>query len=231
MVAFGPLMVPLNTAPLLAALLAGLWLGVSPRALGRAYLRTFWRLRLSLLTISTMLALAFASRYAGLDSTLGLAFASTGALFPFLVGALSTEGLRNLRAAGMEVRTIADLHACGLMRLMQPARWGGSDLGVDTMIEVVIELARGCTSSAWVWLNLASHSWNIGQFGLQALALSFVTAPSTLAMSAPGIRRWQRSIAKAIGPARSAMSKPSMATGRSNSSSKSIRRDTCTAIR
>jgi 3-hydroxy-9,10-secoandrosta-1,3,5(10)-triene-9,17-dione monooxygenase len=64
--------------------------------------------------------------------------------------------------------SIADMHASGLMRLMQPARWGGSDLGIDSMVEVTIELARGCSSSAWVWLNLASHSWNIGQFGLQA---------------------------------------------------------------
>ena len=64
--------------------------------------------------------------------------------------------------------TIADLHACGLMRLMQPARWGGSDLGVDTMVDVTMELTRGCASSAWVWLNCVSHAWNIGQFGLQA---------------------------------------------------------------
>ena len=82
-----------GTAPLLAALLAGLWLGLRPGALARAYGRTFWRLRLSLLTIATMLALAFASRYAGLDSTLGLAFASTGALFPFFSPLLGWLGV------------------------------------------------------------------------------------------------------------------------------------------
>ena len=82
-----------GTAPLLAALIAGLWLGLGPRALGRAYLRTLWRLRLSLLTISGMLALAFASRYAGLDSTLGLAFASTGWLFPFFSPLLGWLGV------------------------------------------------------------------------------------------------------------------------------------------
>ncbi len=82
-----------GTAPLLAALVAGTWLGVRPRALGRAYLRTLWRLRLSLLTISGMLALAFASRYAGLDSTLGLAFASTGWLFPFFSPLLGWLGV------------------------------------------------------------------------------------------------------------------------------------------
>ena len=82
-----------GTAPLLSAVLAGALLGLGPGALARAYLRTLWRVRLSLLTISAMLALAFASRYAGLDSTLGLAFASTGAWFPFFSPLLGWLGV------------------------------------------------------------------------------------------------------------------------------------------
>ena len=38
---------------------------------------------MSLLTIAAMLALGFTTRYAGLDATLGLAFADTGVLYPF----------------------------------------------------------------------------------------------------------------------------------------------------
>ncbi|HTL68499.1 MAG TPA: L-lactate permease [Lacunisphaera sp.] len=82
-----------GTAPLLAALIAGLLLGLQPRDLARAYLRTLWRVRRSLLTISAMLALAFTTRYAGLDSTLGLAFASTGVLFPFFSPLLGWLGV------------------------------------------------------------------------------------------------------------------------------------------
>lgn len=82
-----------GTAPLLSALAAGLLLGLRPVELGRTYLRTLWRVRLSLLTISGMLALAFTSRYAGLDSTLGLAFASTGPLFPFFSPLLGWVGV------------------------------------------------------------------------------------------------------------------------------------------
>ena len=82
-----------GTAPLLTALVAGLLLGLQPRDLGRAYLRTLWRVRWSLLTISGMLALAFTSRYSGLDSTLGLAFASTGVLFPFFSPLLGWLGV------------------------------------------------------------------------------------------------------------------------------------------
>ena len=82
-----------GTAPLLSALLAGVLLGLRPGELLRTYLRTIWRVRLSLLTISCMLALAFTSRYGGLDSTLGLAFASTGALFPFFSPLLGWLGV------------------------------------------------------------------------------------------------------------------------------------------
>jgi lactate permease len=82
-----------GTAPLVSALIAGVYLGLGPSKLVRIYFRTLWRLRLSLLTICGMLALAFTSRYAGLDSTLGLAFASTGALFPFFSPVLGWLGV------------------------------------------------------------------------------------------------------------------------------------------
>jgi 3-hydroxy-9,10-secoandrosta-1,3,5(10)-triene-9,17-dione monooxygenase len=64
--------------------------------------------------------------------------------------------------------TVAELHASGLMRLMQPARFGGSELNLDALMNVVFELAKGCPSTAWVYSNLASHAWNLGQFELQA---------------------------------------------------------------
>jgi len=82
-----------GTAPLLAAVVAGLMLGLRPADLGRIYVRTLWRVRWSLLTISGMLALAFTSRYAGLDATLGLAFASTGRYFPFFSPLLGWVGV------------------------------------------------------------------------------------------------------------------------------------------
>jgi lactate permease len=82
-----------GTAPLLSALVAGLLLGLRPRELAQTYFRTIWRVRLSLLTISGMLALAYTSRFAGMDSTLGLAFASTGRFFPFFSPLLGWLGV------------------------------------------------------------------------------------------------------------------------------------------
>ncbi len=82
-----------GTASLIAGLIAGFVLGLGPGQLIRTYAGTVWRVRLSLLTIAAMLSLAFSSRYAGLDSTLGLAFASTGVLFPFFSPLLGWLGV------------------------------------------------------------------------------------------------------------------------------------------
>jgi lactate permease len=66
-----------------AALVAGLVMGYRPRELARMYWSTLKLVRHSLLTIAAMLALGFTTRYSGLDATLGLAFAQTGALYAF----------------------------------------------------------------------------------------------------------------------------------------------------
>ena len=72
-----------GTALLLAGLIAGVCLRVSPRRLIACYMETLKRLRISLLTIALMLALGFTTRYSGTDTTLGLLLASSGVLYPF----------------------------------------------------------------------------------------------------------------------------------------------------
>lgn len=82
-----------GTALLLAGIVSGLLLGLGPAALARLFARTLWRVRLSLVTIAAMLALGFTTRYGGLDATMGLAFASTGVLFPFFSPLLGWLGV------------------------------------------------------------------------------------------------------------------------------------------
>jgi lactate permease len=72
-----------GTAILVSALISGLWMGYKPLELLRQYGATVKQVRFSLLTIAAMMAIGFISRYTGMDGTLGLAFARTGALFPF----------------------------------------------------------------------------------------------------------------------------------------------------
>ncbi|MCC2867676.1 MAG: L-lactate permease, partial [Candidatus Accumulibacter phosphatis] len=72
-----------GTGILLAALLGGLVAKYSVGQLLSAYGRTIWLVRYSLLTIVLMLGLGTLTRYSGLDTTLGLAFAGTGMFYPF----------------------------------------------------------------------------------------------------------------------------------------------------
>lgn len=72
-----------GTGILIASVLSGIIAGVSLGKLAKMYGRTLVKVRFSLLTISAMMAIGFITRYAGLDATMGLAFARTGALYPF----------------------------------------------------------------------------------------------------------------------------------------------------
>ena len=82
-----------GTALMLTGIMSGLLLGLRPAALVRIYWNTLLRVRVSLLTISAMMALGFVTRYGGLDATMGLAFAQTGALFAFFSPLLGWLGV------------------------------------------------------------------------------------------------------------------------------------------
>jgi lactate permease len=72
-----------GTGILLAALVGGLAAKYSIGQMLATYGRTLWLVRYSLATIALMLGLGTLTRYSGLDTTLGLAFATTGVLYPF----------------------------------------------------------------------------------------------------------------------------------------------------
>jgi lactate permease len=82
-----------GTALLLAGIVAGLLLNLRPTTLLRVYWQTLMRVRASLATIAAMLALGFTTRYSGLDTTMGLAFARSGVLFPFFSPLLGWLGV------------------------------------------------------------------------------------------------------------------------------------------
>lgn len=82
-----------GTGLLLAGIISGFLLRLRPVELLRVYRHTLWRVRISLLTIAAMLALGFTTRYSGLDTSMGLAFASTGFLFPLFSPLLGWLGV------------------------------------------------------------------------------------------------------------------------------------------
>ena len=72
-----------GTGCFLAAVVAGMLLGVGPGNLIRIFGRTVYRLRFAIVAMGCMLGLGYVTRYSGMDAVLGLAFTRTGWLFPF----------------------------------------------------------------------------------------------------------------------------------------------------
>ena len=71
-----------GTAMMIAALLTTFILGISPARASKVFIATLKQLQFSLITLGSLIGLAFLSNYSGMSYTLGLAFAATGAVFP-----------------------------------------------------------------------------------------------------------------------------------------------------
>jgi lactate permease len=82
-----------GTACLFAAILGAIAAGLKPRQFVRAVGHTAKQLALAELTLAAVLALAFVMNYSGATATLGLAFATTGVLFPFFSALLGWLGV------------------------------------------------------------------------------------------------------------------------------------------
>jgi lactate permease len=72
-----------GTGTFFAGLIAGPLVGLSFKRTIRIFFESMWRLRLSLVAIMAMLGLGYITRFCGMDATMGMAMAHTGAAFPF----------------------------------------------------------------------------------------------------------------------------------------------------
>ncbi|MXY26165.1 MAG: L-lactate permease [Acidobacteria bacterium] len=82
-----------GTSCFLAAFAASLVLGMSPARFAGVVGSVLQQLAKPLLTIASVLAVAYVMNYAGMTTTLGLAFAATGAVFPFFSAMLGWTGV------------------------------------------------------------------------------------------------------------------------------------------
>ena len=151
-----------GTGILLSALISALVMRYSPAAIVGTFFRTVWLVRYSLLTIVLMLALGTLTRYSGTDTTLGLAFANTGVLYPFFgtlmgwlgVALTGSDTASNVLFGGMQKVAAEQL---GLSpNLMGAANSSGGVMGkmIDAQSIVV-------ASTATRWFN---HEGDILRF-------------------------------------------------------------------
>ena len=140
-----------GTGILIAAVISGFVMGFKPKEMLKTWGETFGIMKFSLLTIVAMLALGYTTRYAGMDGTLGLAFANTGWLYPFfgtMIGWIGTaltgtDAASNALFGSQQVITANKL---GLdPTLMAAANSSGGVMGkmIDAQSIVVASVATG----------------------------------------------------------------------------------------
>ena len=143
-----------GTGILVAAVISALVMKYNPLAIVRTFLKTTWLVRYSLLTIVLMLALGTLTRFSGTDTTLGLAFANTGVLYPFFgtlmgwmgVALTGSDTASNVLFGGMQKVAAEQLGLSG--NLMGAANSSGGVMGkmIDAQSIVV-------ASTATRWFN------------------------------------------------------------------------------
>lgn len=72
------------------------------------------------------------------------------------------------KARSVPKETIAAFKEAGFFKILQPAVWGGWQMNPSVFYKVLMELGRGCPSSAWNMMILGVHQWEFGLFDSKA---------------------------------------------------------------
>jgi lactate permease len=110
-----------GTAVFGAVILSMLMLQMSPAQIWKVFKRTCWQMQIPIPTIALMLGLSYVTRYAGMDATLGIAFAATGILYPFFAAILGwlgvfltgTDAGSNALFGSLQKITATEIHNAG----------------------------------------------------------------------------------------------------------------------
>jgi lactate permease len=140
-----------GTALMLAGVISGSLLGLSPIRICLLFASTIRRTSISLATIAAMLALGYSTRFSGLDATMGLAFASTGFLFPFFspllgwlgVALTGSDTASNVLFGSLQQITAERLGISPLLAAASNSSGGVMGKMIDAQSIVVASIATG----------------------------------------------------------------------------------------
>ena len=112
-----------GTPCVVAVFISALILRTSPAVLWRVFVKTMIQMKIPIPTIACMLGLSYVTKYAGMDATLGVAFAETGALYPFFAAMLGwlgvfltgTDAGSNALFGSLQKITAGQVHDLGVM--------------------------------------------------------------------------------------------------------------------
>lgn len=97
--------------------------------------------------------------------------------------ALRARAPEGISARRLPEATVRDMQESGLFRLLQPARWGGSEADPLTFYEAQAAIARACPSTAWVMGVFGVHFWQLALFPEETQQEVWGEDPATLISS------------------------------------------------
>ena len=100
-----------------------------------------------------------------------------------LVPSLAEQAAATEAARCVPAETAAAFHRTGILRALQPRRFGGAQARFDVFSEIVEVLAEGCSSSAWVYAVLGEHQWILACMPEQAQVDVWGDTPDAVASS------------------------------------------------
>jgi alkylation response protein AidB-like acyl-CoA dehydrogenase len=112
------------------------------------------------------------------------------ALVPRLIERASAAAV----ARKLPKETIADYRAAGILRILQPRRFGGLQGRFSLFSRIVEELTYGCASAAWVYAVLGEHQWIIASYPEQGQIDVWGDDPGAVASSSLAPREAARPV-------------------------------------
>src|SRR5438552_10569132 len=112
-----------------------------------------------------------------------------------LIPRLAARASAATAARRLPAETIGEFHAAGILRILQPRRFGGIEGRFSLFSRIVEELTFGCASSAWVYAVLAEHQWIIAQYPERAQIDVWGDDPEAVAASSLAPRAAARPVA------------------------------------
>lgn len=99
-----------------------------------------------------------------------------GAIGP-IADRLAASAVAAERARKPDDECVEAIEATGLFALLAPKRYGGHQANLTTLVDPIVRLGEGCTSTAWVASFYVAHSWIAALFPEKARGEFFATRP------------------------------------------------------
>ena len=165
-----------GTALFIASILSAMILGVGIGQFFAIFAKTFKQLLKPLITIPSVLGLAYVMNYSGMSSTLGLFLAGTGALFPFFSSFLGWLGV---------FLTGSDTSANALFGNLQAVT--AQQVGIDPVLAVAANSSGGVTGKMISPQSIAVATAASGLVGKEGELFQFTVLHSLVLAAVIGI--------------------------------------------